>query len=196
MYFYNLISLIGIFVFMLIAWMCSVNKKVINWHVVVWGVLLQLVFAYLIFKFPLGVELFIYINNIVIKVFNFAKEGIYFLFGPLAISPGMKGPDGEKSIGFIMAIQALPTIVFFSSLIALLYHIGFMQVMVRSFSRLFTRLMRISGAESLCTASNIFMGIESMLTIRPYIEEMTESELCTILTAGMAPSHPRFWVFM
>ncbi|MBM3252874.1 MAG: nucleoside transporter [Candidatus Omnitrophica bacterium] len=184
--FYNFVSFIGIFAFMFAAWLFSNNHKIINWRVVIWGVIFQLIFAFIIFRFPAGVGFFNYVNNIVIRIFAFAKEGIYFLFGPLAISPGIKGPNGEESIGFILAIQALPTIIFFSSLMALLYHIGFMQMIVSVFSKLFARLMKISGAESLCSASNIFVGIESMLTIRPYIETMTKSEFCTILTAGMA----------
>ncbi len=184
--FYNFISFVGIFIFLFIAWVFSNNRKVVNWRVVFWATVLQLIFAFMIFRLPAGVAFFSYINNAVIRIFTFAKEGIYFLFGPLAIPPGVKGPYGEESIGFILAIQALPTIVFFSSLMALLYHIGFMQTVVSGFSKIFTRLMRISGAESLCVASNIFMGIESMLTVRPYIENMTKSELCTILTAGMA----------
>ncbi len=183
---YNLISFTGIFIFMFIAWIFSNNKKIINWRVVLWGTALQLIFAFIIFRFPMGISLFGYINNVVIKIFTSAKEGIYFLFGPLAISPGTKGPAGEESLGFILAIQALPTIIFFGALMALLYHFGIMQFLVSGFSRIFTRLMKISGAESLCSASNIFVGIESMLTVRPYIENMTRSELCTILTAGMA----------
>ncbi len=102
-------------------------------------------------------------------------------------------------MGFFLAFQALPTIVFFASLMALLYYIGVMPFLIRLFARVFTKLMRVSGAESLCTASNIFVGVESATTIRPYLKEMTGSELCTVLTAGMATiasSVMAFYVFI
>jgi CNT family concentrative nucleoside transporter len=93
---------------------------------------------------------------------------------------------GETSLGFILAFQALPTIVFFSALMSILYFCGILPLIVRGFARVFARLMRVSGAESLCAASNIFVGVESALTVKPYLEKMTPSELCTILAAGMA----------
>lgn len=183
---YNLISLLGIFGLMLVAWLFSSNRRRVNWRVVCWGVVLQLAFALLIFRAPAGVVFFHWINQAVIKLFSFAKEGMYFLFGPLAVAPGTVGPNGTKPIGFILAFQALPTIIFFAALMALLYYIGLMPLIVKAFAKVFTKLMRISGAESLCCASNIFVGIESCLTVRPYLDGMTKSELCTILTAGMA----------
>lgn len=183
---YNLISLLGIFGFMLVAWVFSKNRRNINWRVVFWGVVLQLLFAFFVFRLPLGLFLFNRINAGVIKILSHAFSGMYFVFGPLAVSPGTTGPGGEKSLGFILAFQALPAVIFFSALMSLLYYIGLMQRVVRFFSYIFTKLMRISGAEALCTSSNIIVGIESVFTIRPYVEEMTLSELCTLLTAGMA----------
>lgn len=183
---YNLVSFLGIFGFMFVAWVFSRNRRNINWRVIFWGISLQLLFAGFIFYFPFGFFLFNGINDAVVKFLSFAKEGMYFVFGPLAVSPGETGPEGEKSLGFILAFQALPAVIFFSSLMAILYHIGLMQKILRLFSYIFTKLMKISGAEALCTSSNIAVGIESVFTIRPYIEDMTRSELCTILTAGMA----------
>ncbi|MCD5391039.1 nucleoside transporter [candidate division NPL-UPA2 bacterium] len=171
---------------MVVAWVFSTNHRNINWRVIFWGVLLQLIFAFIVFWMPVGIIFFRWINAAVIKLFSFAKEGMYFLFGPLAVSPGTIGPGGERSIGFILAFQALPTIIFFAALMAILYHIRLMPLLVRAFARVFTKLMRVSGAESLCAASNIFVGIESIFTIRPYLEKMTRSELCTVLTVGMA----------
>lgn len=135
---------------------------------------------------PAGLALFKHINNLVIKILSFASSGMYFVFGRLAVAPGVTGSGGEESLGFILAFQALPAVIFFSSLMAILYHIGLMQKIVKGFSYIFTKLMKISGAEALCSSSNILVGIESAFTIRPYIKEMTMSELCTILTAGMA----------
>ncbi|MGE4357131.1 MAG: NupC/NupG family nucleoside CNT transporter [Candidatus Omnitrophota bacterium] len=184
--YYNFISFLGIFFILFVAWIFSTHHKRINWHVLFWGILLQFIFAFFIFRIPLGVKLFKFLNDAVVNFYSFAKEGIYYLFGPLAVSPGTVGPAGEKSIGFILAIQVLPTIVFFSALMSLLYYWRIMPMVIRFFALIFTKLMRISGAEALCSASNIFVGIESAFTIRPYIEKMTLSELCTILTAGMA----------
>ncbi len=120
-----------------------------------------------------------------LKLFSFAKAGLHFLFGPLAISPAEAAPQ-QNPLGFILAFQALPTVIFFSSLMALLYHWGWMQRLIRVFSWIFTRLMQVSGAEALCTSSNIVVGVESVFTVRPYLEDFTLSELCTLLTAGMA----------
>jgi CNT family concentrative nucleoside transporter len=169
-----------------VAWVFSKDRRNINWRAVFWGVALQVMFAFFVFSLPLGLSLFSWLNDVVIKVLSFANAGMYFVFGPLAISPGTIGPAGERSLGFILAFQALPAIIFFSCLMAILYYVGLMQKVVKAFAYVFTRLMKISGAEALCTSCNIVAGIESAFTIRPYIGDMTVSELCTILTAGMA----------
>ena len=184
--FYNGISFLGIFFLLLVAWLFSNNRRKINWHVVLWGVGLQLFFATILFVFPLGRKVFILINDLVVQVMNSALAGSKFVFGPLALSPGMTGDHGETSLGFILAFQAFPTIIFFSSLMAILYYLNIIPRIIRSFAFIFTRLMKISGAESLCAASNIFVGVESALTIKPFLKKMTRSELCTVLTAGMA----------
>jgi CNT family concentrative nucleoside transporter len=143
------------------------------------------VFAFIVFRLSAGVVIFSWLNDAALRVISFAKDGIYFVFGPLAISPGETGPMGETSPGFILAFQVLPSIIFFSSLVSLLYYLNIIPVIIKVFARIFTYLMRISGAEALCASSNMFVGVESVLTIRPYIQEMTRSELCTVLTAGM-----------
>ncbi|NOZ69002.1 MAG: nucleoside transporter [Deferribacteres bacterium] len=183
---YNLVSFAGIFVLMGFAWLFSTNRRVVNWRVVVWGCLLQLIFALFIFIVPAGADVFMFINDGLVKIIDVAGAGTKFVFGRLALPPGATDEWGGESLGFIFAFQALPTIIFFASLMAVLYYIGVMTWLIKVFSRIFTRLMRVSGAESLCTASNIFVGIESATTIRPYLARMTRSELCTILTAGMA----------
>jgi CNT family concentrative nucleoside transporter len=183
---YNLISFIGIFVIMAFAWLISSNKRVINWRVIIWGTALQLTLALFIFVVPVGSKIFLVINDTVVKVLDSATAGIKFVFGRLAIPPGGKGEFGEESLGFILAFQALPTIVFFASLMGVLYYIGIMPWFIRTFSRIFTRLMRISGAESLSVSSNIFVGVEANMTILPYLNTMTKSEFCTILAAGMS----------
>ena len=183
---YNLVSFLGVFILMFTAWLFSTNRKVINWRVVVGGLGIQLIFAFFIFVIPVGARFFLFLNNVVLKVIESATAGSRFLFGRLALPPGATDEFGQESLGFILAFQALPTIIFFSSLMALLYHLRVLPWLVGFFARIFTRLMRISGAESLCAASNIFVGVESATTVRPFLERMTRSELCTVLSVGMA----------
>ncbi|MCK5511344.1 MAG: nucleoside transporter [Thermodesulfovibrionia bacterium] len=183
---YNLISFAGIIVLMAFAWIFSTDRKVVNWRVILWGVVIQLLFAFLIFILPAGSTVFMLINDAVVKVIDVASAGPKFIFGRLALPPGTTDEWGGESLGFIFAFQALPTVIFFASLMGVLYYLGVMPWLIRIFSKVFTKLMRISGAESLYASSNIFVGIESATTIRPYLEKMTPSELCTILTAGMA----------
>jgi len=171
---------------MLIAWVFSPDKKNMNWRAIGWGIFLQLVFGLFIFVVPAGAKLFLFVNEVVIKVLDSAASGSRFIFGRLALSPGVTNEAGEASFGFILAFQALPTIIFFSALISVLYFYNIMPLVIRGFASVFTRLMRISGAEALVVSSNIFTGVESSLTVRPHLEKMTDSELCTVLTAGMA----------
>lgn len=183
---YNLISFAGIFVLMGLAWLFSSNKKNINFRVIIWALVIQFTFAGFIFLVPSGSKVFLYLNDVVVKILNSASAGSEFLFGRLALPPGTTDQYGQESLGFFLAFQALPTIIFFSALVSILYYYNIMQKVIKVFSTAFTRLMRISGAESLSAASNIFVGVESSLTIKPYLDRMTRSEICTVLTAGMA----------
>jgi CNT family concentrative nucleoside transporter len=183
---YNLVSGCGLVLLMVLAWVLSANRRLINWRVILWGLLLQLLFALFVFLVPAGRRLFVAVNDLVVVVLESASAGSTFVFGRLAIPPGGTTAAGEPSLGFILAFQALPTIIFFSALMAMLYYAGVMQRLIRGFAFVFTTCMRLSGAESLSAASNIFVGIESALTIRPYLHDMTPSELCTVLTVGMA----------
>jgi len=169
-----------------VAWLLSAEKRNMNWRGIVWGVGLQLLIGLFIFVVPAGAQVFRVVNDVVIKILDSASAGAQFVFGRLAIPPGQESETGEKSLGPILAFQAFPTIIFFSALIAILYYLKIMPLIIRAFAYVFTKLMRISGAESLVAASNIFVGIESSLTVRPYLDGMTRSELCTILTACMA----------
>lgn len=183
---YNIVSLSGILVLLAIAWLLSAQRRNMNWRLIGCGVGLQLVMGLFIFVVPTGARLFLAVNDVVVKVIESAGAGARFVFGPLALGPGQIGDNGQKSFGFMLAFQGFPTIIFFSALIAVLYYLRIMPLLIKTFARVFTRLMRISGAESLVAASNIFVGVESMLTAKPYLSKMTESETCTILTAGMA----------
>ncbi len=183
---YNLVSLSGIPVLLFIAWLLSSDKRHLNWRLIGWGLALQFTFAAFIFLFPPGVKVFVWLNDIVVAVMDSATAGSKFVFGRLALPPGTVDESGAESLGFFLAFQGLSSIVFFSALIAILYYVGIMPWLVRSFARIFTKLMKISGAESLCVSSNIFVGVESSLTVKPHLENMTRSELMTVLTAGMA----------
>lgn len=183
---YNLISFSGIFILMAVAWMFSSDRKVINWRVIIWGTALQLILALFIFLVPAGSKMFLLINDAVVRVLDSATTGVRFLFGRLALPPGTKNEVGEESLGFILAFQALPTIIFFASLMGVLYYIGVMPWLIKIFSKTFTRLMKISGAESLSVSSNIFVGVEANMTVLPYLGKMTKSEFCTVLAAGMS----------
>ena len=183
---YNLVSFCGMFALMGLAWLASSNKRNMNWRVIAWAVLLQMIFALFIFLVPAGTKVFLFVNDVVVKIMDSAAAGARFLFGRMALPPGTENEAGENSLGFILAFQAFPTIIFFSALMSILYFFKVMPLLIRGFAYLFTRLMKISGAESLCASSNIFVGIESALTIKPHLNEMTRSELCTVLTAGMA----------
>jgi concentrative nucleoside transporter, CNT family len=178
---YNLISFFGIFGLISVGWLFSNNRKVFNWRVIGWGVGLQVVFGLFVFKVPAGTRILLFVNDMAVRVVDASAAGTKFLFGPLALPPGAAG-----SPGFILAVQSLPTIIFFSALMSLLFYWKIMPLFIRAFAAVFTRLMRISGAEALCASGSMFVGVESAFTIRPHLAEMTRSELCTLLTAGMA----------
>jgi CNT family concentrative nucleoside transporter len=183
---YNLVSFCGVFILMFLGWLFSANRRILNMRCIIGGLAIQLSLAVLVFRTPATTRMFLWLNDVVVKVLESATAGQKFLFGPLALAPGQSGSQGQVSVGFILATQALPVIIFFAAMMGLLYYCGVMQIVIRGFAWLFTRLMRVSGAESLCAASEIFVGIESSTAVRPYLAKMTRSEFCTILTAGMA----------
>jgi len=178
---YHFISAAGFLVFAGIAWLFSDNRRNVAWKTMAWGMSLQLTIGLLIFRLPLLHRVFLWLNDGVLALLNASKAGTAFLFGPLAASPGEPG-----SIGFILLFQVLPVAIFFAAFTSVLYYLRVLQLFVKLFAKLFHRTMAISGAESLCGAANIFVGVESALVIRPYLEKMTRSELLVVLTTGMA----------
>ena len=139
---YNFISFLGIFILLTIAWLLSSSKRTINWRLIGWGVGLQLLFALFVFMVPAGTKFFLFINDVVIRILDSATAGTKFLFGRLALPPGTTNETGETSLGFFLAFQALPTIVFFASLVAALYYFGVMTWLIRIFAFIFTKVMR------------------------------------------------------
>ncbi len=172
-------GLLGIALIVGIGVLLSSNRKAIRWSVVAWGLGLQLAFAVFVLRVPAGQELFRALGDFVTGVLHYAYVGTSFVFGEL-------GKD-NSSLGVIFAFQVLPAIIFVSALFAILYYLGIMQLVVRAFARVMTRLLGASGAESLNVAASIFMGqTEAPLTIRPFLPKMTRSELMTVMTSGMA----------
>lgn len=182
---YNLVSLAGIFVLAGVAWLFSSDRKTVNGRVLAWGIGLQLLVAFFIFVVPAGSKVFLWVNDAVTAVLGTSLAGVKFVFGRLAVPPGGVSDAGEPSLGYFLAFQGLPTIIFFAALLGALYYLGVMPFFVRLFARLFSRSMRISGAEALSVSANIFVGVESSLVVRPHLKDMTVSELGTIITAGM-----------
>jgi CNT family concentrative nucleoside transporter len=177
---HHLVSAAGFLLFPGIAWLLSSNRKRISWKTIAAGLGLQLVLGFVIFQMPGSHRPFVWMNDAVLALLNASKSGTAFLFGPLAAAPGEQG-----SIGFILVFQVLPIAIFFAAFTAALYHLRVLQGIVRLFAKVFHKTMAISGAESLCGAANIFVGVESALVIRPYLEGMTRSELLCVLTTGM-----------
>jgi len=183
----------GAIVILAIAVAFSTNRRAINWTTVAWGLGLQIVFAIIVLKTTVGQRVFATLGDGINRLLGFAGVGAAFVFGPLGDSgvwgramTSVFGPSGAQ-YAVIFAFQVLPTIIFIAALFAILYYFGVMQVIVRMFAIVMHRVMRASGAEALNVAASIFMGqTEAPLTIRPYLPEMTESELMTVMTSGMA----------
>ena len=175
---FQVAALFGIAVFIGIGVLLSRDRRRIPWRTVAAGLGLQFALAALMLKTPLGVALFDFANRAFMKLLGYSTYGAKFMFGTLVDS---------QAIGAIMAFQVLPLIIFVSALMGLLVWLGVIRLVVRGFAWLMNRVMRASGAESLNVAASIFMGqTEAPLTIRPYLPEMTQSELMTVMTSGMA----------
>jgi CNT family concentrative nucleoside transporter len=176
-----------------IAYALSNNRRAVDFKTVAWGVGLQITFALIVLRTPYGRMTFTVLGDAITRLLAFAGDGAAFVFGPLGdravwarVMTGVLGAEGDRWAS-IFAFQVLPTIIFIAALFAILYYFGVMQLVVRVFAWAMRRVMRASGAESLNVAASIFMGqTEAPLTIRPYLPDMTESELMTVMTSGMA----------
>jgi CNT family concentrative nucleoside transporter len=186
-----LFGILGLAILIGIAWLFSNSKKNINWQIVLTGLGLQLVFAIFVILTPWGSVVFDAIGSFFVKIISFTFDGAAFVFGPLANQAILEQafPDGLKSkgVGFVFAFQVLPTIIFFSSLMSVLYHMGLMQKIVQGMAWVMAKTMRVSGAEAISVAANVFIGqTEAPLVVRPYVSAMTKSELFTLMVGGMA----------
>ncbi len=175
---YNIISFLGIFGLCAIAWLFSENRRIIPWRVMISGIALQLILGALVFQVPVTREALQWFSSLLDSVFAAAETGARFVFGA-QIVPRVYGSD--PPLGYIFAFRALPTVIFFSGFMALLENIGVIQKITEIFAAVFYRVMGLSGAEALSGASNIFVGIEAAIVVKPYLPKMTRSELCAIL---------------
>lgn len=169
-----------------VAFVLSSDKKSIPWSTVGVGILLQIIFGLAIFKVGFVHDGFEWISEQFVTFLDFARQGAAFLFGGLS-KDSTKDPTAGHSLGFLFAFQALPTVIFFSAVTTGLYYLGILQKVVWVFAWVMTRTMKLSGAESLSAAANIFMGqTEAPLLVKPFIRNMTNSELFCLMTGGMA----------
>jgi CNT family concentrative nucleoside transporter len=176
---HRFVGILGILFVLAVAYLMSNNRRAIRPKIIAWGLGLQIVLAFLVMRWTIGQYVFAKLGHGAEWLLDFSYYGSSFIFGEL----GMK----NSPRGFIFAFQALPIIIFIAAFFALLYYWGVMQVIVKAAAIIMTRLMGASGAESLNVAASIFMGqTEAPLTIRPFLPEVTQSELMTIMTSGMA----------
>jgi concentrative nucleoside transporter, CNT family len=185
-----LIGLVGI---LALAYALSTNRRAISLRIVGWGLGLQVLFALIVLKTDAGIQAFQWLGDKIQDLLHYSVEGSRFVFGPLGdvavwsrVMNNTLGAEGGQ-YAVIFAFQILPTIIFIAALFAILYFLGVMQVIVRLFAVVMNKVMGASGAESLNVAASIFMGqTEAPLTIRPFLARMTQSELMTVMTSGMA----------
>jgi CNT family concentrative nucleoside transporter len=171
-------GILGLFVLLLITYVLSSNRKAINWGTVLKGLSLQLILAVLVLKVPFVERIFDSIGKVFVKILSFTAEGSKFLFSGLM---------DTETYGFIFAFQVLPTVIFFSALTSILYYYGILQKVVWAFAWVMRKTLKLSGAESLAAAGNIFLGqTEAPLLVKPYIKNMTLSELLCLMSGGMA----------
>lgn len=205
----NLLSLVGIAGLCFIAWLGSEDKRRVPWRLIFWGVGMQLVLGLLIFRAPGTREVVVWLSGLLNALIDASEAGSRFLFGPIlvpdlaasvgpqgagrwlarALTPEFTPVPGDRlgannlGLGYILAFRALPQVIFFAAIFNLLYNLGVIQPIVQIFAKFFRAVMNISGAESLAGAANIFVGIESAIAIKPFLERMTRSELCAILSS-------------
>ena len=172
-------GVIGLGFLILMGYLLSSNRRRIDWNLVGTGLLLQMVFALLVLKVDRVAQSFDWLSQQVVTFLNFSEKGAEFLFGGLV--------NNQETFGYIFAFKVLPTVVFFSAFTSVLYYFGIIQRVIKGFAWVMSRTMRLSGAESLAAAANIFIGqTEAPLVVKPYLDKMTKSELMCLMVGGMA----------
>lgn len=178
-------ALLGVFCLLGLLWLCSVDRKAVNWRLIGGGLLLQLLLAVAFFTIPATASVLQPVAEFFVRITDFSIDGAQLLFGKLVDIPTMEKVLGENS-GFLFAFRVLPTIIFFSALTSALYYLGILQRIVYVFAWVMKRMMRLSGAESLAVAGEVFLGqTESALLVKPYLPKMTRSEIAAMMIGGM-----------
>src|SRR6185503_5073980 len=182
----QLVSAFGIIAILAVTWGLSSNRKLFPWRTVIWGIILQFVFALFILKTQIGLRLFEGAQVVVDQLNVYANEGAKMVFGPLADGEALRKTFGPGQ-GFVFAVSVAATIILISALSSLLYHWGALQKVVAAMAYVMMKTMRTSGSESLAGASNIFLGQnEAALVIKPYLPKMTQSEIAALMTTGFS----------
>ncbi len=181
-------GVVGIVFLLSMAWLFTARRRAVSWSLMAKGLGLQLVFGFLVLRTTWGRAFFRVVNDVIVALIGYTNEGAHFLFGELIWREvPVTGGDGVVAIGANFAFSVLPTIIFFSSLMAILYFLGVMQRVVKAVAWAMQRSLKTSGAETLSAAGNIFVGqTEAPLLIRPFVNQMTISELNTVMTGGFA----------
>ena len=188
-------GLIGVLALILISFLFSKNRKKINWKTVLVGLGFQIVLAVLVLKIPFVKSIFETAGKAFVKILDFTMQGTSFLFGDLV---------SDENFGNVFIFSILPTVIFFAALTSILFYFGIIQKIVKLFAFLLTKLLGVSGPESLSVAGNIFLGqTESPLMIKAYLEKMSKSEILLVMVGGMATvaggvlaAYIGFWVVM
>ncbi|MCB0548086.1 MAG: Na+ dependent nucleoside transporter, partial [Phaeodactylibacter sp.] len=179
----------GVLVLLAVCYLLSNDRKAIKWRIIIVGIALQVVLAISILKVPLIRQVFDFFASFFVVVLDFTEAGANFVLGSwpdvVQVSDGASG--GIATVGYIFAFKVLPTIIFFSALSSVLYYLGILQLIIKGFAWVMTRSMKLTGAESLAAAANVFIGqTEAPLVIKPYLEGMSKSEILCLMTGGMA----------
>ena len=188
----RLIGLLGVATMLTIAWLISYDRKAINWRLVLSGVGIQALFGVIVLKTGAGRAVFSYVGDLITRLIGFQEQGARFVFGNLVqssvpVSGGGAAPGMVAETGAYFAFNVLPTIIFFSALMSVMYYLGIMQVIVKTLASAMQKTLRTSGAETLSASGNIFLGqTEAPLLIKPFVAKMTKSELNTVMVGGFA----------
>lgn len=179
-------GILGLLFLLAVGYAFSYNRSLVQWRVVFVGIILQIIFGIAVFKVPFINQGFSWLSSKFVAFLDFARQGAVFLFGGLSVNSFTDASAGHN-LGFLFAFQALPTVIFFSAVTSGLYYLGVLQKIVKGFAWVMVRTMKLSGAESLSASANIFMGqTEAPLLVKPFIRNMTQSELFCLMTGGMS----------
>ncbi len=182
----NFVSLLGWFLLCLLAWLAGGCRRPLPWRTLGGSALLTFSLGALVFLLPISRQILLAANDLILLLLSSSTRGAEFLFGPLALSPGQTTAAGEPSVGFVLAAQVLPAVIFFASIMAGLHHLGVIAPVVRFFGRLFHHTLRLSGAEALAGSLHMFFGVETAAAVRPYLRRMTSSELLAVLATNLS----------